>query len=153
MCKELAFKQNVYNTLIIFGPKRAKIAVEWRKLHNMELNDMYCSPNIAREIKLRGMRRAGYVARMGERRGVYRVLVGKPEGMRPLGRPRHRWEDNIKMDLQEVGTQQSLYIAATRFGLSAAVQLHCGAHQTDRQTDRHCSTRPVMYKCQTDYVV
>ena len=75
---------------------------EWRKLHNEELNDLYCSPNTVRLFKSRRMRWAGRVARMGERRGVYRVLVGKPEGKRPLGRPRRRWEDNIKMDLQGV---------------------------------------------------
>jgi len=87
----------------IFGPKRDEVTREWRKLHNEELNDLYCSPNIARVIKSRRMRWAGHVARMVERRGVYRVLVGKPEGKRPLGRPRHRWEGNIKMNLQEVG--------------------------------------------------
>ena len=87
----------------IFGPKRDEVTGEWRKLHNEELNDLYCSPNIVRVIKSRRMRWAGHVARMGERRGVYRVLVGKPEGKRPLGRPRRRWEDNIKIDLQEVG--------------------------------------------------
>jgi hypothetical protein len=87
----------------IFGPKRDEVTGEWRKLHNEELNDLYCSPNIVRVIKSRRMRWAGHVARMGERRGVYRVLVGKPEGNRPLGRPRFRWEDNIKMDLQGVG--------------------------------------------------
>ena len=87
----------------IFGPKRDGVREEWRKLHNEQLNDLYCSPNIVRVIKLRRMRWAGHVARMGERRGVYRVLVGKPEGKRPLGRPRRRWEDNIKMDLQELG--------------------------------------------------
>ena len=76
---------------------------EWRKLHNEELNDLHSSPNIVRVIKSRRMRSAGHVARMGERRGVYRVLVGKPEGMRTLGIPRCRWEDNIKMDLKEVG--------------------------------------------------
>jgi len=76
---------------------------EWRKLHNEELNVLYCSPNILRVTKSRRMRWAGHVARMGGRRGVYRVLVGKPEGERPLGRPRCRWEGNIKMDLQEVG--------------------------------------------------
>ena len=65
----------------------------------MKLNDLYCSPNIVRVIKLRIMRWAGHVARIEERRGVYMVLVGKPEGMRPLGRPRRRWEDNIKMDI------------------------------------------------------
>jgi len=74
-----------------------------RKLHNEELNDLYSSPNTVRVLKLRRMRWAGHVARMGERRGVDRVLVGKPEGKIPLGRPRRRWEDNIKMDLQEVG--------------------------------------------------
>jgi len=99
---------------------------------------MHCSPNIAREIKLRGMRRAGYVARMGESRGVYKVLMEKPEGKRPLGRPRRRWEDNIKMDLQEVGTQRSLFIAATRFGLSdfrrPAALWRTSKRQTDRQT-------------------
>ena len=87
----------------IFGPKRDEVIWEWRKLHNEELNDLYCSPNIFRVIKSRRMRWAGHVARMGERRGVYRVLVGVPEGKRPLGRPRHRLEDNIKMNLQEVG--------------------------------------------------
>ena len=77
--------------------------MEWRRLHNVELNDLYPSPNIVRVIKSRRMRRAGYVARMGEEREVYRVLVGKPEGKRPMGRPRRRWVDNIRMDLQEVG--------------------------------------------------
>ena len=72
-------------------------------IHNEELNDLYCSPNIVRVIKSRRMRWAGHVARMEEGRGVHKVLVGKPEGKRPLGRPRCRWEDNIKMDLQEVG--------------------------------------------------
>ena len=87
----------------VFGPKRDEVTVEWRKLHNEELNDLYSLPNIVRVIKSRRMRWAGHVARMGEDRGVHRVLVGKPEGKRPLGRPRRRWEDNIKMDLQEVG--------------------------------------------------
>jgi hypothetical protein len=86
-----------------FGPKKGELTREWRKLHNEELNDLYCSPNIVRVIKSRRMRRAGHLARMGERRGVYRVLVGKPEGKRQLGRPRRRWEFNIKMDLQEAG--------------------------------------------------
>ena len=86
----------------IFGPKGDEGTGEWRKLHNEELNDLYCSPNIVRVIKSRRMRWAGHVARMGERRGVSRVLVGKSEGKRPLGKPRLRWEDNIKMDLQEV---------------------------------------------------
>ena len=76
---------------------------EWRKLHNEELNDLHFLPNIVRVIKSRRMRWAGHVACMGERRGIYRVLVGKPEGKRPLGRSRRRWNDNIKMDLQKVG--------------------------------------------------
>ena len=84
----------------IFGPKRDELTGEWRKLHNEELKGLYSSPNIVRVIKSRRMRWAGRVARMGEGRGVYRVLVGKPEGKRPLGRPRRRWEDNIRMDLQ-----------------------------------------------------
>jgi len=87
----------------IFGPKRDEVTGEWRKLHNKELNDMYSLPDIVRMIKKRRMRWARYVARMEERITVYRVLVGKPEGKRPLWRPRLRWEDNIKMDLQEMG--------------------------------------------------
>jgi hypothetical protein len=84
----------------IFGPKRKEDG-SWRKLHNDELRDLYSSPNIVRVIKSRRMRWAGHVARMGEGRGVYRVLVGRPECKRPLGRPRRMWEDNIKMDLRE----------------------------------------------------
>ena len=76
---------------------------DWRKLHNAEFNDMYSSLSIFRVIKLRRMRWAGHETRMGESRGVYRILVGKPEERRPLGRARHRWEDNIKTDLEEVG--------------------------------------------------
>ena len=76
---------------------------EWRRLYNEEPNDLHCSPNIVRVIKSRRMRWAGHVAHMGEERGVYRVLVGKSEGRRPLGRRRHGWVDNIRMDLQEVG--------------------------------------------------
>ena len=87
----------------IFGPKRDGVTGEWRKLHNEELNDLYSSPNIVRSIKSRRMRWAGHVARMEKMRGVQKVLVGKPEGKRPLGRPSPRWEDNIKKDLQEVG--------------------------------------------------
>jgi hypothetical protein len=87
----------------IFGPKSDKVTRNWRKLHNEELNTLYCSPNIFRVIKLRGMRWVRHVARMGQRIVVYRVLVRKPEGNRPLSKPRHRWKNNIKMDLQEVG--------------------------------------------------
>jgi len=86
----------------IFGPKRGEVTGEWRKLHNEELNDLNCSPNIVLVIKSRRMRWVGNVARMGEGRGMYRALVGKPEGKRPLGRPRRRWDDNIMMNLQEV---------------------------------------------------
>ena len=85
----------------IYGP-RDEVTGEWRKLHNEELNDLYSSPNIVWLIKFT-MRWAGHVACMEDRRCLYRVLVEKPEGRRPLGRPRHRWEDNMKMDLQEMG--------------------------------------------------
>jgi hypothetical protein len=87
----------------IFGPKRDEVTGEWRRLHNKELYALYSSPNIIRVIKSRRLRWAGHVARMVERRSAYRALVGKPEGRRSLGRHRHRWEDNIKMDIQEVG--------------------------------------------------
>jgi hypothetical protein len=86
----------------IFGPRRDEVTGDWKRLHNEEINVLYCPPNIVRVIKSRRMRWAGHVARMGEERGVYRVLVGKPEGKRPLGRPRRRWVDIIRMDLQEV---------------------------------------------------
>jgi hypothetical protein len=85
----------------IFGPKRDRVTGGWRKLHNEELYNVYFSPSIIRIIKSRRMRWAGHVARIGEKRIVYRLLVGKPEGKRPLGRPRHRWIDNIKMNLLE----------------------------------------------------
>jgi hypothetical protein len=88
----------------IFGPKRDEVTGEKRKLRDEELNGLYSLPNIVRVIESRRMRWAGYVTRMGEGRGVYRVLVGKPEGKRPLGRPRRRWDDNIRMDLQEEGS-------------------------------------------------
>ena len=87
----------------IFGPRRVEVTGKWRRLHNEELSDLYSSPNIVRVIKSRRMRWAGHVMRMGEEVGVYRVLVGKPEGRRPLGRPRCQWVDNIRIDLQEVG--------------------------------------------------
>jgi len=85
----------------VFGSMRDEVTGEWRKLHNEELRDLYSLPNIVRVVKSRRMRWAGHVAHMGERRGVHRVLVGKPEGRRPL--ERRRWEDNIKMDVWEVG--------------------------------------------------
>jgi len=99
-------KLKVFENMVlrrIFGPRRDEVMGEWRRLHKEELNDLYSSPNIVWVIKSRRMRWAGHVARMGEERGAYRFLVGKPEGKRPLGRPRRRWVDNIRMDLQEVG--------------------------------------------------
>ena len=87
----------------IFGTRRDEVTGEWRRLHKEELNDLYSSPNIVRVIKSRRMRWTGHVARMGEEMGLYRVFLGKPEGKRPLGRPRYRWVDNIRTDLKEVG--------------------------------------------------
>jgi len=87
----------------LFGPRRDEVTGEWRRTHYEELNDLYSSPNIVQVIKSRRIRWAGYVARMGEERVVYRVLVGKSEGRRPLRRPRRRWVDNIRVDFQEVG--------------------------------------------------
>jgi hypothetical protein len=87
----------------IFGPKRYDVSGEWRKLYNVEFHDLHSSPRIIRIIKARRMRWAGHVARMGENRNAFRLLVGKPEGRRPLLRPRHMWLDNIRKDLVEVG--------------------------------------------------
>jgi hypothetical protein len=87
----------------IFGPKRDEVTGGWRKLHNEELLSLYSSPSIIRMIKSRRMRWAGLVARIGEKRNAYRILVGKLEGKRPLGRPKPRWVNNIKMDLREIG--------------------------------------------------
>jgi hypothetical protein len=87
----------------IYGPKRDEVTGEWRKLHNKELYSLYSSPEIIRQVKSRKMRWARHVARMGEEREVYKVWVGKPEGKRPLGRPRRRWEDGIRMDLRKTG--------------------------------------------------
>jgi hypothetical protein len=100
-CRLRVFENRVLRR--IFGPKRDEVTGEWRRLHNKELYALYSSPNIIQMIKSRRLRWAGHVARMGERRGAYRALVGKPEGRISLERPRRRWEDNIKMDLREVG--------------------------------------------------
>ena len=94
-------KLRVFENMVlrrIFAPRKEEVTGEWWRLHNEELNDLYFAPNIVRVIKSRRMRWAGHVALMGEERGVYRVLVGKPEGRRPLRRPRRRWVDNIRMD-------------------------------------------------------
>jgi hypothetical protein len=100
-CRLRVFENKVLRR--IFGPKRDEVTGEWRRLHNKELYALYSSPNIIRVIKSRRLRGAGHVARMEERRGSYRALVGKPEGRRPFGRTRSRCEDNIKIDLREVG--------------------------------------------------
>jgi hypothetical protein len=84
----------------IYGPKRDEVTGDWRKLHNEELHGLYSSPSIVRVIKARRIRCVGHVARTGEVRGAYNILVGRPEWRRPLVRPRRRWEDNIKMDLR-----------------------------------------------------
>jgi hypothetical protein len=86
----------------IFGHKKDEVTGEWRRIHNKELYALYSSPHITRVIKSKRLRWIGHLARMGESRGAYRILVGKPEGSKPLERPRHRWEDNIKIDLREV---------------------------------------------------
>ena len=87
----------------IFGPRRDDVTGEWSRLHKEELNELYCSPNIVWVIKSRRMRWAGHVVRMGKERCVYRALVGKSEGKRPLGGPRRRWVDNVRIDNQEAG--------------------------------------------------
>ena len=94
----------------IYGAKKDEVTGEWKKPYNEELSDLYSSPNIVRVIRSRRMRWAGHVVRMGDSRGVYRVLVGKPKGKRPLRSPRLRWEDKIKMDLQKVGCRSMDWI-------------------------------------------
>jgi hypothetical protein len=98
----------------IFGPKRDGVTGGWRKLRNEELHKLYSSPSAIRIITSRRMRWAGHVTRMGEKRNVYRLLVGKPEGKRPLGRPRRRWMDNIKVDLLEIGLRIVDWIGLTQ---------------------------------------
>jgi hypothetical protein len=100
----------------IFGPKRDEVTGEWSKLHNEQLHDLYSSPTTVRVIKSRRMRWVGHVARMGEGRRVYRILMGKPEEKRPLGTARCRWEDNIKMDLHEVGVWTGLSLLRIETG-------------------------------------
>jgi hypothetical protein len=100
-CRLRVFENKVLRRIL--GPKRDEVTGEWRRLRNKDLYALYSSPNIIRVIKSRRLRWAGHVVRMGERRSAYRALVGKREGRRALGRPRRRWEDNIKKDLREVG--------------------------------------------------
>jgi hypothetical protein len=117
----------------IFGPKRNEVMGEWRKLHSEELHNLYSSPNIIRHIKARRMRWAGHVACMGEERKVCRVLVGKPEGKRPVGRPRCRWEDEIRMDLRDIGWEGVEWIQLAqdrgqwRAVVNAVMNLRCMA--------------------------
>jgi hypothetical protein len=104
LCEERRLRVSANMVLRIFRPKRDEVTGEWRQLHNEELNYLYCSHSIVREMKLRRMRWAGHVVRMGERSGVYRVVVGKREGKRPPGRPRRRWEDKGKAVLATMYT-------------------------------------------------
>jgi hypothetical protein len=105
----------------IFGLKRDEITGGWRKLHNEELHRLYSTPSIIRMIKSRRMRWAGHVARMGAKRNAYRILVGKPEGKRPLGRPRRRCVDNIKMDFREIGWDGMIGLIWLRIGTSGGL--------------------------------
>jgi len=116
----------------IFGTERDEVTGEWRKLHNLELNDLYSSANIVRVIKLRKMRWAGHVARMWESRGAYRVLLGRREGKRPHRRHIRRWDHNIKMDLQKVGSEGMDWIDVAQSrdrwrALASAVMNHLAA--------------------------
>jgi hypothetical protein len=100
-CRLRVFENKVLRRIL--GPKRDEVTREWGRLHNKELYALYSLPNIIRVMKSRRLRWAGHVARIGERRGAYKALVGKPDGRRPLGRPRRRWEDYITMDFREAG--------------------------------------------------
>jgi hypothetical protein len=110
----------------IFGPKKDQVTGKWRKLHNWELNDLYSSPSIVHVIKSRRMRWAVHVACMGARRCIYRVLLGKPEGKRPLGRLRHRWEDYIKMGLQKGGWGAGQVVGTCKCGNELWGFIKCG---------------------------
>jgi hypothetical protein len=115
----------------ILAPKRDGVKGGWRKLHNEELHNLYSSPSRIRIIKSRRMRWAGHVARMGEKRNVYRLLVGKPKGKRPLRRARHRWINNIKMDLLEIGLSvvDWICLAQDRYRWRALVKAAFGFHK------------------------
>jgi hypothetical protein len=125
----------------IFGPKRDEVTGEWTKLHNEELHNLYSSPDIIRQIKSRRMRWAGHVGRMGEeRKKVYKVLVGKPEGKRPLGRPRRRWEDGVRMDRREIGLGGGLDSTGSGQGPVA------GCCECGDEPSGSCTTDLVMYR-------
>jgi hypothetical protein len=109
----------------IYGPKRVEVTGEWTKWHNEELHNLYSSPEIIMQIKSMQMRGAGHVARMADERKVYKVLVGKPEGKTPLGRPRHRWEGGIRMDLREIGWAGVVDLTGSGLGLVASC-CECG---------------------------
>ncbi|KAJ4431590.1 hypothetical protein ANN_20189 [Periplaneta americana] len=120
----------------IFGAKRDEVTGEWRKLHNAELHALYSSPDIFRNIKSRRLRWAGHEAHMGESRNTYRVLVGRPDGKRPFGRPRRRWEDNIKMDLREVGCDDLMIetgLVLLRIGTNGGLMRTAGYTLLDRK--------------------
>ncbi|KAJ4436590.1 hypothetical protein ANN_16623 [Periplaneta americana] len=140
----------------IFGAKRDEVTGEWRKLHNAELHALYSSPDIIRNIKSRRLRWAGHVARMDKSRNAYRLLVGRPEGKRPLGRPRRRWEDNIKMDLREVGYDDRDWINLAqdrdrwRAYVRAAMNLRVSIIETGlKQNTAPLSISPIMIICKT----
>jgi len=135
----------------IFGPRRDEVRGEWRRLHNEELNDLYSSPNIVRVIKSRRMRWAGHVTRMGEERGVCRFLVGKPEGRIPLGRPRRRWVDNIRMDLQEVGCGYMDWIGLAQDNLTRAFA--CVGHELLILKLEYCGVKGSVLNWLTSYCV
>jgi hypothetical protein len=129
----------------IFGPQRYELTGGWRKLHNEELHDLYSSPSIIRIIKPRRIRWAGHMARMGEKRNVHRLLVGKPEGKRPLGGPRCRWIDNIKMDLLEIrlGGVDWIGLAQDRYMWRALVNavMNFWVPQNAEKLPSGCTTR------------
>jgi hypothetical protein len=106
---------------IIFGPKRHGVTGEWREMHSEELYNLYSSPDIIWQVKSRRMRCAGHVARTGEEIKVYKVLVGKPVGRRPLGRPRHRWEDGVRMDIGVTGLGVWIELDCLRTGTGAGL--------------------------------
>jgi hypothetical protein len=124
----------------IFGPKMEEDG-SWSKLHNDELHSLYFSPNIVRVIKSRRMRWVGHVVRMEEVRGVYRLLVWRPEDKRPLGRHRRRWEDNIKMDLREIGIDGANWIRLAQDRVQVAVFFEHGNEPSGSIKKGNCSTR------------